>query len=262
MAVAHYLEALKWQKEIVKIHTVFGGKNPHPNYLVGGVPCAINMNGDNAINIGAAEPGAQSHPAGEGVVEGLYIPGPARRCIVLPRMDQDTAAVWAIIWSTVTCRKTASTTRPHFRIPRGIVLNKNLAEVLPLDLTDAGQVREEVTHSWYTYPEGKDALHPWDGITEPKYTGPKPPYKELDENGKYSWLKAPRWKGNAMEVGPLARMIVGYASGNAEFKDVVNDALGRLKLPATALFSTLGRTAARGLETRLAVNGCRTNTIA
>ena len=56
-----------------------------------------------------------------------------------------------------------------------------------------------------------------------------------------------------MEVGPLARMLVGYASGKTEFKDVVSDALGRLNVPATALFSTLGRTAARGLETRLAV---------
>jgi hydrogenase large subunit len=134
-----------------------------------------------------------------------------------------------------------------------VILNKNLAEVLPLDLADPEQVREEVSHSWYKYPEGKDALHPWDGLTEPHYTGPKPPYKELDENGAYSWLKAPRWKGNAMEVGPLARMLVGYASGKTEYKDVVNEALGKLKVPPAALFSTLGRTAARGLETQLAV---------
>ncbi|HWT81569.1 MAG TPA: nickel-dependent hydrogenase large subunit, partial [Candidatus Methylomirabilis sp.] len=98
------------------------------------------------------------------------------------------------------------------------------------------------------------ALHPWDGVTEPNYTGPKPPYKELDENKAYSWLKSPRWKGNAMEVGPLARMLVGYASGKPEFKEVVGEALGRLKAPPTALFSTLGRTAARGLETKLAVH--------
>jgi hydrogenase large subunit len=134
------------------------------------------------------------------------------------------------------------------------VLNKNLGEVLPIDLADANQIREEVAHSWYDYPEGKDALHPWDGVTKPHYSGPKPPYKQLDENAKYSWLKSPRWKGNAMEVGPLARMLVGYASGKPEFKEVVGAALGALKLPATALFSTLGRTAARGLETKLAVH--------
>jgi len=121
-----------------------------------------------------------------------------------------------------------------------------------LDHADAQQIREEVAHSWYDYPAGKDALHPWEGVTQAHYTGPKPPFQQLDEKGKYSWLKAPRWKGNAMEVGPLARVLVGFASGNAEFKEVVTEALGKLNIPAAALFSTLGRTAARGLETRLA----------
>ncbi len=72
--------------------------------------------------------------------------------------------------------------------------------------------------------------------------------------GKYSWLKTPRWKDHAMEVGPLARLLVAYAKGSTEVKDVVNEALGRLGVPVTALFSTLGRTAARGLETRLVVH--------
>ena len=142
----------------------------------------------------------------------------------------------------------------QFRFPRGVMLKRDLSQVLPVDPTDTGQVREEVAHSWYDYPER--ARTPCiRGKASPRRTttGPKPPYQQLDENGKYSWLKAPRWKGQAMEVGPLARMLVGYASGRADFKDVVDEALGRLKLPATALFSTLGRTAARGLETRLAV---------
>jgi hydrogenase large subunit len=138
-----------------------------------------------------------------------------------------------------------------FRIPRGIILNKNVAEILPLDHTDPNQIQEQIAHSWYTYPAGVEALHPWDGITEPKYTGPAPPYTELDQNGAYSWVKSPRWKGHSMEVGPLARILVGYASGKTEYKDVATDALGRLKLPLTAMFSTLGRTAARGLESQL-----------
>jgi hydrogenase large subunit len=141
----------------------------------------------------------------------------------------------------------------RFRFPRGIILGRDLSRILPIDPTDLNQIREEIAHSWYDYPSGKDALHPWEGVTEAAYTGPKPPYSQLDENGKYSWLKSPRWKGQAMEVGPLARMLVGYASGRSEFKDVVSDALARLKVPPAALFSTLGRTAARGLETRLAV---------
>ena len=252
MAVAHYLEALKWQKEIIKIHSIFGGKNPHPNYLVGGMASAISMNSDNAINIERLNLVGDLIKQAASVVEGLYIPDLLAVASFYPEWTTYGGGLGSyMVYGDVP--QNGINDVSHFRIPRGVVLNKNLAEVLPLDLADAGQVREEITHSWYTYPDGKDALHPWDGVTDPKYTGPKPPFKELDENGKYTWLKAPRWKGHAVEVGPLARMIVGYASGKTEYKDVVNDALGRLKVPPTALFSTLGRTAARGLETKLAV---------
>jgi hydrogenase large subunit len=140
-----------------------------------------------------------------------------------------------------------------FLFPRGVILDKNLAEVLPVDPEDLNEITESVTHSWYRYPAGVEALHPYEGVTEPHYTGPKPPFEELDEDGTYSWLKAPRWKGRAVEVGPLARMLVGYASGREDFKEVVEAALTKLGVPATALFSTLGRTAARGLETQLGV---------
>jgi len=74
----------------------------------------------------------------------------------------------------------------------------------------------------------------------------------MDVDNKYSYLKTPRWKGNAMEVGPLARVLVGYARGREEYKEVVDKALKDLNVPVTALFSTLGRTAARGLESVLA----------
>jgi hydrogenase large subunit len=95
------------------------------------------------------------------------------------------------------------------------------------------------------------SLHPWEGETDFDYTGPKPPYKNLAVEGKYSWLKTPRWKGRAMEVGPLARLLVGYAAGQPDIKQAVDGALAHLAVPATALFSTLGRTAARGIETQL-----------
>ena len=253
MAVAHYLEALKWQKEIIKIHTIFGGKNPHPNYLVGGMASAISMQGDNAINMerlnyvkGLIQDAMQ-------VVENMYIPDLLAVASFYPEWTQIGGGLGNYMaYGDIPQNGIGDVSQ--FRFPRGVILNKNLSDVLPLDLTDAGQVREEVAHSWYEYPAGKDSLHPWEGVTEAKYSGPKPPFKQLDENGKYSWLKAPRWKGNAMEVGPLSRMLVGYASGKTEFKDVVNDALGALKVPATALFSTLGRTAARGLETKLCVH--------
>jgi hydrogenase large subunit len=253
MAVAHYLEALKWQKELIKIHTIFGGKNPHPNYLVGGMASAISMQGDNAINMerlnyvkGLIQDAIQ-------VVENMYIPDLLAVASFYPEWTQIGGGLGNyMVYGDIPQNGISDVSQ--FRFPRGVILNKNLSEVLPLDLTDAGQVQEEVAHSWYEYPEGKTSLHPWDGVTQAKYSGPKPPFKQLDENGKYSWLKAPRWKGNAVEVGPLARMLVGFASGKTEFKDVVTEALGALKVPATALFSTLGRTAARGLETRLGVH--------
>ncbi len=252
MAVAHYLEALQWQKEIVKIHTIFGGKNPHPNYLVGGVASAINMEGDSAINMERLNQVRTLIQQGIEVVEHLYLPDLLAIASFYPEWTKIGGGLGSyMVYGDVP--QNGINDPSKFRIPRGVVLNKNLGEVLPVDLADAGQVTEEISHSWYKYPAGKPALHPWDGVTEAHYTGPKPPYKNLDENRAYSWLKAPRWKGHAVEVGPLARMIVGFASGKTEFKDVVTEALGALKLEPAALFSTLGRTAARGLETRLAV---------
>ena len=250
MAVAHYLEALKWQKEIIKIHTVFGGKNPHPNYLVGGMASAISMQGDNAINIERLNYVKSLIQDAIQVVENMYLPDLLAVASFYPEWTQIGGGLGNYM-AYGDLPQNGIGDVSQFLMPRGVILNKNLSEILPVDLADASQVQEQVAHSWYEYPEGKEALHPWDGVTVPKYSGPKPPYKQLDENGKYSWLKSPRWKGNAVEVGPLSRMLVGFASGRTEHKEVVTEALGALKVPATALFSTLGRTAARGLETRL-----------
>ena len=82
----------------------------------------------------------------------------------------------------------------------------------------------------------------------PKTKGTRTNIENVDEDAKYSWVKSPRWKGNAVEVGPLARYIVAYAQGNKEVKEPVDQVLKTLDVPVTALFSTLGRTAARGLE--------------
>jgi hydrogenase large subunit len=121
-----------------------------------------------------------------------------------------------------------------------------------VDAHDPLQVQESIAHSWYEYSDGDQAAHhPWDGETKFNYTGPKPPYEQLNVDGKYSWLKTPRWKDHPMEVGPLARLLVGYAAGSAEIKEIVDMGLKKLNVPVTALFSTLGRTAARGLETML-----------
>lgn len=251
IGVAHYLEALEWQKEIVKIHTIFGGKNPHPNYIVGGVPCAINIDEANALNAERLAMVGRLLDEAQQFVEQVYL---ADLMAIAPFYLE-----WAGIGGGLTNYlaygdlPTASYNEPSkFKFPRGIVLDRNLNEVHPIDGKNLEEIQEYVTHSWYEYSVGDETpLHPWNGETKFNYTGPKPPYEHLNVEGKYSWLKTPRWKGKPMEVGPLARLLVGYAAGNEDIKEVVNEALKKLNVPASALFSTLGRTAARGLETRL-----------
>lgn len=249
LGVAHYLEALEWQKEIVKVHAIFGGKNPHPNYLVGGAPCSFNLDEVNAINserlnfVGSLIKDAVTF------VKEVYIPD----LLAVAGYYKDWAAIGGGLKNYMVYGDlpTMGYNNPaSFKFPRGVILNRNLNEVHDIDGKDKDQIKEYISRSWYKYEGGEEkGLHPFDGETEFNYTGPKPPYEFLNVDKKYSWLKTPRWNGHAMEVGPLARMLVAYAKGDPDVKGAVDDTLGRLQVPVTALFSTLGRTAARGLET-------------
>jgi hydrogenase large subunit len=254
LAVAHYLEALGWQKEVVKIHTIFGGKNPHPNYLVGGVPCSINPNEVNAVNTERLSQVGSLINGAIDFVEKVYIPD----LMAIAGFYKEWAGVGGGLTNYLAYGDlpTQGFSQPeHFKFARGAILDRNLGEVHPVNARDAQEIKEYIAHSWYSYSGGDSTgLHPWDGETEFNFTGPHPPYEQLSVEGKYSWLKTPRWKENPMEVGPLARLLVSYASGRTDVKDVVNDSLKRLNVPVTALFSTLGRTAARGLETQLVVH--------
>jgi hydrogenase large subunit len=251
MATAHYLEALEWQKEIVKIHTIFGGKNPHPNYLVGGAPCSINIDEENSLNAERlAYVGTLLDQAQE-FIEKVYIPD----LLAVASFYKDWGAIGGGLpnYMAYGDLPTNGYNDPSkFKFPRGAILNRDLSKVHEVNGKDPEQVQEFIAHSWYNYSDGNDAgKHPWKGETKLNYTGPKPPYEQLNVEGKYSWLKTPRWKGNAMEVGPLARLLVAYASGHQEVKEIVDGTLKALNVPVAALFSTLGRTAARGLETKL-----------
>ena len=251
LAVAHYLEALEWQKEIVKIHAIFGGKNPHPNYLVGGVPCSINLDEVNAINNERLNHVGKLIKDAIAFVEQVYIPD----LMAIAGFYKDWAAIGGGLKNYLAYGDlpTQGYNQPAaFKFPRGAILDRNLNEVHEVNGKDKEEIKEYISRSWYKYSVGDDVgLHPWDGETEFNYTGPKPPYDYLNVDGKYSWLKTPRWKDHPMEVGPLSRLLVAYASGRSEVQEVVNEALQRLNVPVSALFSTLGRTAARGLETRL-----------
>ncbi|MCX6891021.1 MAG: nickel-dependent hydrogenase large subunit [Verrucomicrobiota bacterium] len=251
LAVAHYIEALDWQKEIVKVHTIFGGKNPHPNYLVGGAPCSINLDEANAINAERLAYVGKLIEDARTFVEQVYIPD----LLAIASFYKD----WGAIGGGLTNYMAYGDLPTHgfgdpskFKFPRGVILGRDLGKVYPVDGHDPRQIQESIPHSWYQYSDGDAAArHPWDGETKFNYTGPKPPYDQLNVDGKYSWLKTPRWNGHPMEVGPLARLLVGYASGRQDIKDVVDMVLKKLDVPVAALFSTLGRTAARGIETLL-----------
>ena len=131
-------------------------------------------------------------------------------------------------------------------LPRGIIMGKDISKLLEMD---EKKIAEYVSHSWYNYTAGDDkGLHPYDGETNDNYTGPKPPYEFLDTDNKYSWVKSPRYEDQPMEVGPLARILVAYVAGVPEVQGAVNLVLNKLGAPASALFSTLGRTAARAID--------------
>jgi hydrogenase large subunit len=144
-------------------------------------------------------------------------------------------------------------------LPAGAIIDGNLNEVQDVDLGKLDEIREYVTHSWYKYGDEQMGLHPFQGETVPNFDignakGTKTRIEAVDESSKYSWVKAPRWNGHAMEVGPLARFVIGYVKGQDDIKGLVDYALGTLGVPVTALFSTLGRTAARGLECKWAAD--------
>ncbi|BBB92745.1 MAG TPA: nickel-dependent hydrogenase large subunit [Methylomusa anaerophila] len=284
MAVAHYLNMLDKQREIVMPHVVFGGKNPHPHYIVGGMPCAISMNDmnapvnserlaivDNAVNLAI------------NVVNYFYLPdilAIGDLYVKAGYVDGGGLAKERVIgFGEFPEGKYRGTTSGDYHKnlllrSNGVVENfaQGIAQAVfypfePSDLTDPGVLAEGVEHSWYTYPEAGKDLHPWSGVTSPQYTGPKEgtktEWKYLDEGGKYSWLKTPKWKGKMAEVGPLARYIIIYTKIKKGIiteptwaeKMIVDQIEAVSKLinlpPEKWLPTTVGRTAARALDAQL-----------
>ena len=249
MATAHYLEALEWQKDIIRIHAILGSKNPHPQtFLVGGMAIAIDPESQSALNDDKLNEIRLLLRSARDFVEKVYIPdllaiasfykewagfgGGVGNFMSYGEYPQDNSGRAEMLW-----------------MPQGVILNKDLSRVYPVD---HGKISEYVDRSWYDYSVGQGkGLHPWDGETAHNYTGPKPPYQFLDTERKYSWVKAPRYQDAPMEVGPLARLLVAYASGQKDVREAVDGVLAKLGVGPEALFSTLGRTAARGIETLL-----------
>jgi hydrogenase large subunit len=257
MAVAHYLDALAWQRDVVKLHTIFGGKNPHPNFLVGGVPSAISVHTKGggqdatALNVVGLETIQNVIKQMREFVDQVYVPD----TLAIAGFYKDWAGRGEGLGNFLSFGDLPSKgfwDTDSYLIPRGVILNRDISRIHPIDLDSDTEIQEFVSHSWYKYSQGDgQGLHPFKGETELNYTGPKPPYEQLDVEKKYSWLKSPRWQGKSMEVGPLARVLMLYASGNAQAKELVGYTLKTLDVPVDALFSTLGRTAARTLESKI-----------
>jgi len=228
MAAAHYLEALKLQAKTAKMHAVFGAKNPHLQSLaVGGVTCISELTPDNIAEFLYLWEETQAF------VKNVYIPD----LLAVASFYKDWGAIGGttnfLAWGDLPL----SDKEPEsLFMPRGVIMNRDLAGV---KMAEQEKVTEHVAHSWY---KGDGAKHPYEGETDPQHG-------DYNTDDRYSWLKAPRYDNEPCEVGPLARVLVAYASGKKEIKDVVDSTLKNLEVPVSALFSTLGRTAARGLET-------------
>jgi len=246
LAVAHYLEALDWQRDVIRLHTIFGGKNPHPNFLVGGMASAINLNDTATINTERLTDIRDMITRAQRFVEQVYWPD----LVAIAGYYKEWGAIGGGVPNFLSYGEFPEgdiTDLDKLYFPRGIILGKDLSRVHPFE---PEKIQEFINSSWYEYSGGDTVgLHPYEGETKAKYTGPPTPWTYLQGEPKYTWMKAPRYEGRPMQVGPLARMLVGFASGHQEIQGMVKEVMDRLEVGPEVLFSTLGRTAARGIET-------------
>ncbi len=246
MAVSHYLEALDYQRKATQALAIFSGKNPHiQNLSVGGVTCAINPDSDSALNIERLYFVKQLVEEVRGFIQQVYLTD----VVAVGALYKD----WLPYGAGVTNYMAApdmflNVEGTEFDLPGGTVMGGDLKTVKPISsLNDEyfkKNVEESIAKAWY---DGDWSKHPWEEDTEPKYT-------EFDAEGRYTWLKAPRFQGKPMQVGPLAQMVVGYALGHKDIVKNVNGALDRIsavagvKVGPEILHSTIGRHAARAVR--------------
>ena len=227
VATAHYLEALRVQIKAAKAMAVFGAKNPHTQFLVaGGVTCYESLTPERISEFEGL------YKEVSDFVNQVYIPD----LLLVGGAYKD----WAKIGGTTNFMTFGEFPGDERKLETrwlkpGILYDRKLS-VLPFD---PSKIEEHVRHSWY---EGEQARKPLQGVTQPKFT-------EMGDKDRYSWMKAPRYDGRAVETGPLAQVLVAYLTGNSDVKGLVDTVLKTLSLTPADLFSTLGRTAARGIET-------------
>jgi len=229
LLVGHYLEALKVQVTVARMMAILGGKNPHPqSTVVGGVTCGGELAAGRLAQFSTYLNDVRDF------VTTIYLPGVKLVATRYPEYASLGGCFDFLAYGEFPLGPAVS----DLFLPRGRVLGGDVTTVYPVD---PARITEHVARSWYT---GTTALNPASGQTSPAWTG-------LDVNSRYSWSKAPRYDGKALEVGPLARVMVAYAANQPQVKAEVTDFLLDTGLTAGQLCSTLGRTAARAIETRV-----------
>ena len=249
IALSHYLKALEIQRTVAQMMAIFGGKNPHPQSLaVGGVTCVMDLL--NPARMG--EYLVKFQNIAEFVNNAYY----ADIVMAAQMYKTEPSVMKPMGVKNFLSNKSFIIGRDEYLFESGIIKDGDLSRVFDID---EDKITEEATHAWY---KDNEPQHPYDGTNNPKYTGfvdgqsvgpdgKMVASKNINEKEKYSWIKSPRYDNEPMEVGPLACMLVGYARGNKRIEKVVNGFLAQTGLPASALFSTLGRTAGRMLQTKL-----------
>jgi hydrogenase large subunit len=265
LVMAHYVKALDWQRRIVRLQTLLGGKSPHPqSFVVGGMVLAPAWGGPSGSGVGEhpqqvdrkAPTALSSRGLGDigdlitearTFVDQVYVPD----ALAIAGHYAEWSGIGTGIGNYLSYGEFPEDDSgdPVLLLPRGRVMDRNMARVEAVDQAD---VAESVAHSYYTY-EGDQAayLHPADGQTTPAYAGPPPPVTTLEGSDKYSWLKAPRYDEQAMEVGPLARILVAYVEGRGDVTLKVRETAQKLGIGQEAFFSTLGRLVARAIEAQV-----------
>ncbi len=249
IVVGHYLEALDWQRDVIRIQAIFGAKNPHPqSYLVGGMTCPTDPDSQTAINIERLALVKKLLANARDFIEKAYIPD----LLMVASFYRDWTGCGGGLGNLLAYGDFPITTSHGSDDPsslflrRGMILDKDLSTVYPVDQQ---KITGYVTHGWVDQDEGNAAQPPWEGDTQPNHVGSKLSTELLETDKKYSWIRAPRYDGKPVEVGPLARMLIAYAKGHERVQFWVDAVLGKLEAKPQALFSTLGRTVARGIET-------------
>jgi len=247
LGVHHYLQALDYQRKANEVVTTLGSKTPNiQNLAVGGVANAINLDNQATLNMDKLYRVKSVLDEVVGFVQQVYVPDVCAIGAMYPEWLGYGAGVTNYLAVPDLPLDTKGT---EFDLPGGTIMNGDLSTHKAIttfnDEYFRDNVEESIAHAWY---DGDWQRHPYEEETVPKHT-------RFEENGKYTWVKAPRFQGQPMQVGPLAQVLVGYVGGHEPTKRWADAALAKVsavagvKVTPAMLHSTLGRHAARAVRT-------------